>query len=78
MYNTITQNHQNEEKISDSINKFFTRFRISSIMKAANAYKSKGFAVTQIFQYLFTLVFLNRSIDCPVYDAFTGSKGKHG
>jgi len=62
MNKSITQNHQNEEQVSQSITRFFSRFRISSILKSANAYKCKGFAVTQVFQFLFTLAFVNRSM----------------
>ena len=42
--------------------RFFTRFHISSALKAANAYKRKGTPVTEIFQYMFLLIFSNRSM----------------
>jgi len=35
---------------------------ISSALKSANAYKSKGFSVIDVFQYLFCMVFTNRSL----------------
>ena len=35
---------------------------ISSALKAANAYKRKGTPVTEIFQYMFLLIFSNRSM----------------
>lgn len=62
MNKSITQATQNDKQISKSIKKFFTRFHISSALKASNAYKKKGTPVTEIFQYLFLLIFSNRSM----------------
>ena len=62
MNKNITQATQNDKQISKSIKKFFTRFRVSSALKASNAYKKKGIPVTEIFQYLFLLIFSNRSM----------------
>ena len=62
MNNSITQDNQNDNQISKSIRKFFIRFHLSSTLKAANAYKKKGISVTLIFQYLFLLIFTNRSM----------------
>lgn len=41
---------------------FFTRFHVSSALKAANSYKKKGFPPVEIFPYLFLLIFSNRSM----------------
>ena len=49
-------------EISKSIKRFFTRFHVSSALKASNAYKKKGVPVMEIFQYLFLLIFSNRSM----------------
>jgi len=62
MTKSITQNNQNDNQISASIRKFFTRFHLSSALKAANAYKTKGIPVIEIYQYLFLLIFSNRSM----------------
>ena len=62
MNTSITQATQNDKQISKSIKNFFTRFHISSALKASNAYKKKGIPVTEIFQYLFLLIFSNRSM----------------
>ena len=62
MYKSITQDTQNDKQISTSIKRFFTRFHISSALKASNAYKKKGIPVMEIFQYLFLLIFSNRSL----------------
>ena len=62
MNKSITQDNLNDNQISKSIRKFFTRFHLSSALKAANAYKKKGTSATLIFQYLFLLIFSNRSM----------------
>ena len=62
MLKSITQVNQNGKQISKTVKRFFTRFHISSALKAANAYKQKGFPVIEIFQYLFLLIFSNRSM----------------
>ena len=62
MNKSITQATQNDKQISKSIKRFFTRFHISSALKASGAYKKKGIPVTEIFQYLFLLIFSNRSM----------------
>lgn len=62
MNKSITQATQNDKHISKSIKRFFTRFHISSALKTANAYKMKGTQVTEIFQYMFLLIFSNRSM----------------
>lgn len=62
MYKSITQDTQNDKQFSTFIKRFFTRFHVSSALKSANAYKKRGFAIAEIFQYLFLLVFSNRSM----------------
>ena len=62
MNKSITQATQNDKQISKSIKRFFTRFHISSALKAANAYKRKGTPITENFQYMFLLIFSNRSM----------------
>ncbi|KAI4442175.1 IS4 family transposase ISGur1 [Schaedlerella arabinosiphila] len=62
MNKSITQANQNDKQISKSIKKFFKRFHISSALKASNAYKKNGIPVIEIFQYLFLLIFSNRSM----------------
>jgi len=59
---SITQNNENDNKVSSSIMKFFKTYKISSILKASNAYKNKGIPVIELFVYLFSLVFENRSM----------------
>lgn len=62
MNKSIPQANQNDKQISKSIKRFFTKFHISSALKASNAYKKKGVPVVEVFQYLFLLIFSNRSM----------------
>ena len=58
----ITQNYVNDKNVNSSIINFFKKYKISSILRSSNAYKQKGIQPTTLFQYLFTLIFLNRSM----------------
>jgi len=58
----ITQDYQNDKMVSSSIKGFFKKYKISALLKESNAYKSKGIPVIAIFQYLFMLIFTNRSM----------------
>ena len=62
MNKSITQANQNDKQISKTIRRFFTRFHVALDLKASNAYKKKGTPVSEIFQYLFLLIFSNRSM----------------
>ena len=62
MTRSITQITQNDKQLSKAIKKFFIKFYIFSALKASNAYKKKGVPVVEIFQYLFLLIFSNRSM----------------
>lgn len=62
MNKSITQDVQNDKQISESIKRFFHRFHISSALSATNAYKKKSVPVIEVFQYLFLLIFSNRSM----------------
>ena len=52
MNKSITQDTQNDNRISKTIRRFFTRFHVSSALKSANAYKKKGFPAMEIFRGL--------------------------
>lgn len=58
----ITQNYENDKKVSSSIVNFLKKYKVSSILKNSNAYKTKGIPVITLFQYLFSLIFANRSM----------------
>ena len=67
MNKSITQDNQNDKQISESIKRFFSRFHISSALKASNAYKQKGIPVIEIFQYLFLLIFFQQKYVYELY-----------
>ena len=62
MSESITQDTRNDKQTSTLIKRFFTRFHVSSALKTSNADKKKGIPVMEIFQYLFLLIFSNRSL----------------
>lgn len=62
MNKSIPQATLNDNQISKSIKRFFTRFHVSSALRASNAYKKRGIPVIEVFQYLFLLIFSNRSM----------------
>jgi hypothetical protein len=59
---SITQDYRIDKTVSLSIKSFFKKYKVSAALRAANAYKSKGISVSLIFQYLFSLVFTDRSM----------------
>jgi len=59
---SITQDYQIDKTVSSSIKSFFKKYKVSAALRTANAYKSKGISVSVIFQYLFSLIFTNRSM----------------
>jgi hypothetical protein len=58
----ITQDYFSDKMLDDSIMVFSKKFGISSLLKACNAYKSKGFSAVRVFLYLLRLAFGNRSM----------------
>lgn len=62
MKNSISQNDYDTKQLSDSIQTFFSRFKISGLLKKANASKEKGISPVRILQYLFLLIFRNKSL----------------
>jgi len=59
---SITQNYVNDKNVNSSIINFFKSYKIASVLKSSNAYKQKGVPVAALFQYLFRLIFTNRSM----------------
>ena len=62
MNKSITQDAQNDKEISKTMKFFFKKFQVSASLKSANAYNEKGFPLMVIFQYLFSLIFSNRTM----------------
>lgn len=49
-------------ELTTAADAFFRRFKLCSVLKRANAYKSRGIPAVTVFQGLFNLVFNNRSL----------------
>lgn len=59
---SIAQSWENEKNFSSRMREFFSRYQVGEALKQSNAYKKQGYPVLEIVKYLFTLVFLNRSM----------------
>jgi len=51
-----------ENNLSSIINAFFLSFNIGVLLKKAGAYKTKGIPAASVFQQLFALVFMHKSL----------------
>ena len=59
--NNIAHDGENSKYISERIRSFFKTCGLSEALQKGNCYKEKGVAATAIIEYLFCLVFRNRS-----------------
>ena len=62
MKKSITQDHYEDNQVTQKMQNFLKKFHIGAALKKANAYKNKGYPIMQIFQYLFVLIFSHRSM----------------
>jgi len=58
----ISQNHSNEEELFDCIQRFFSKYRIGTLLKKCNGTKEKGVPAISILKYKLGNVFLGRSM----------------
>lgn len=58
----IPENTDNEKGILESIERFYKKFSLSSILKAGNAFKLRGVHASVVFKYLLQLVFTCKSM----------------
>lgn len=58
----IPQNYVNDKNVNSSITNFFKTYKVSKLLTRSNATKKKGICPSSLFGYLFTLIFLNRSM----------------
>ncbi len=58
----ISQSPVFDYELTTTTDAFFRRFKLGSVLKRANAYKSRGIPAVTVFQELFNLVFNNRSL----------------
>ncbi len=72
----ISRNEQGE--IEGTLKKFFTDYKISSLLKACRAEKQKGHSAFEIFRYLLCLVFCDRSMYMQIMTGrYTEAFGKN-
>lgn len=60
--NSLSENANNEKTLLTSISSFCKEYSVGKALKKANAYKSKGTPVIQIFTYLLQLVYTKKSM----------------
>jgi len=65
--NSIAHDYENSKYISERIFRFFKVCGLSEILQKSNAYKEKGISVVTIVEYLFSLVFRNRSAYTDIF-----------
>jgi len=58
----LSQKNLFENGLSYIINAFFITFNIGAILKKVGAYKIKGIPAVEVFQQLFALVFMHKSL----------------
>ena len=59
---SIAFEEENEKSFCSKIQTFFKEYQIGEILKKCNAYKAQGISVLALMNYLFCLVFRNRSM----------------
>jgi len=60
--NSLSENFNNEKTLLASISGFCKEYSVGKALKKANAYKSKGTSLIQIFTYLLQLVYTKKSM----------------
>lgn len=58
----ITQTLENEKTVAQTIINFLKKYQINTLLRSTGANKSRGIGVSEVFKYLFALVFTNRSM----------------
>lgn len=58
----VSQNTENQNGITSSINCFFSHYKLGSLLFRCGAGKEKGIPVMQVFRYLISLMFEERSM----------------
>ncbi len=59
---SITQNYVGDKYVNSSIINFFKQYKVAAVLRNSNARKQKGVPAVALFQYIFKLIFLNRSM----------------
>ena len=70
----ISQYSVFDYELTTASDAFFRRFKLCSVLKRSNAYKSRGIPAVTVFQGLFNLVFINRSLFMELKTGTNSSK----
>ena len=60
--NTIITNNDAEKQFKSTVDKFFMKNKINSLLKKSNFSKEKGFSCGAIFKFIFLLVFTGKNL----------------
>lgn len=58
----VSQNRENETDILDCIQRFFSKYKIGSLLKRCNGTKEKGVPAISLLRYKLGNIFVGRSI----------------
>lgn len=58
----VSQKMKAENRFTMTVENFFKKFSVGSILKEANAYKEKGIPCVQVFKVLFILAFTGKNL----------------
>ena len=58
----ISQNNIKSQETESAISRFMKNYRVGELLYKCNARKTKGFSMIDIFRYLVSLVFCDRSM----------------
>ena len=58
----VSQKMNAENRFTMTVENFFKKFSVGSILKESNAYKEKGIPCVQVFKVLFTLAFTGKNL----------------
>ena len=74
----ISQNNIKSQETESAISRFLKNYRIGELLYKCNAGKTKGFSVIDIFRYLLSLVFCDRSMYMQIAtNRYTEAFGKN-
>ena len=74
----VPQNHIESQETENALTRFLKNYQIGELLHKCNAGKTKGFSVIDIFRYLLSLVFCDRSMYMQlVTNRYTQAFGKN-
>ena len=74
---SIAEKNYAEQSTIKSVSRFYSQYRLGSILKNVGAYKQKGVPVAIIFQYLVSLVYTGKSMFQDMRSTAPYAKGFH-